>query len=483
MVNSSLLPLLGILLPVLGALVALLWRSDRSRPLWLPLTSAPHLAVSIVAVTRAPEPSSGQWLALDPPGRLVLLLVSVLFAAMSLYGVGYLRARSDRPNRIFCACLLLFLGMMTFITWAHHLGLMWVAVETSTLSSAPLLYFNRNARSLEATWKYLMVGSVGIALALLGSLFMGYAAAQAGQAPSLLFEDLVRNAPAFSRLWLHMAFVLLVVGYGTKMGLAPMHTWKPDAYAESPGMVGALLAGAMTSCAFLALLRVYRILAAAGEAPFAGRILVLLGLLSMAIAGISMIRQHDFKRMLAYSSVEHMGILALGLGLGGAGILGALLHMANNAVIKGVLFLSAANIHRAYASKDPSAVTGAIRRLPWSGPLFLVAFIAVTGSPPFAPFVSEFTILSAAMGQHRFLVAAAMLLFLLIVFMGMGAVVLGIVQGEVSPAGRDSRFRDGVLTVLPALILLAISLMMGIAMPSALQSLFRHAADYVGAQP
>jgi len=475
------LALLGIFVPVAGALVALVWPSDRSRPLWLPVVAVLHLAVTLVAVTRPEVPNAGQWLRLDPPGRLVVVLVSSLFAVMSMYGVGYLRERAEQPNRIFCACLLTFLGMMTFIAWANHLGLMWVAIETSTLSSAPLLYFNRNARSLEATWKYLMVGSVGIALALMGSLFMGYAAAQIGLEPSLLFEDLVANAPAFSKLWLHTAFVLLAVGYGTKMGLAPMHTWKPDAYGEAPGLVGALMAGAMTSCAFLALLRVFRILAAAGEAAFAGRILVLLGLFSMGLACVFMVRQRDFKRMLAYSSVEHMGILVLGLGLGGAGIFGALLHMVNNGIIKGVMFLSAGNIHRTYHSKYVEDVAGALRRVPWSAALFLAGFLAVTGAPPFAPFVSELTVVGAAMTQHRFGVAAAMLVFLLVIFMGMGVTVLGVVQGEVSAAGRrETKCREQPLIVVPLLVLIAISLLMGVAMPPAIQALVRDAADYVG---
>jgi hydrogenase-4 component F len=474
------LALLGILVPVAGALIAFAWRSERSRSLWLPGVAAVHLAVTICAVVASPQPSAGRWLMLDPPGRLVLLLVSTLFAVVSVYGVGYLRERSERPNRIFCACLMLFLGMMTFIVWAHHLGLMWVALEATTLSCGPLLYFNRNARSLEATWKYLMVGSVGIALALLGSFFLGYAAVQAGGEPSLLFDDLVRNAPGFSKSWLQAAFVLLVVGYGTKMGLAPMHTWKPDAYGEAPGIVGALMAGALTSCAFLALSRVFHVLTAAGEGAFAGRILVVLGLFSMAVAGVFTVRQRDLKRMLAYSSVEHMGILAFGLGLGGSAIFGAFLHMLNNGIIKGVMFLSAGNIHRAYDSKYVEDVSGALRRVPWSGALFLAGFFAVTGSPPFGPFVSELSILNAAMEQHRWGVAAAMLGLLLIVFMGMGVTVLGVVQGEAAPSSSPSRFRDGILNTLPALVLLAMSFGMGVAMPDAIQSMVREAADYVG---
>jgi hydrogenase-4 component F len=476
------IPILMIGLPVVLALVAYVWNSNHTRPLWLILAALIHLCLSCLAI-RGDSTMGGTWVELDPPGRLVLGLVTILFAACSVYAVGYLRSRPERSNRVFCAALLVFLGMMTFITWTNHLGLMWVAVEATTLSSGPLLYFNHNARSLEATWKYLMVGSVGIALALLGSLFIGYAAAYTGHEPSVLFADLVRNAHGFSKPWLEAGFVLVAVGYGTKMGLAPMHTWKPDAYGEAPGLVGALLAGGVTSCAFLAIVRVYRVMAAAGEAEFAGRILVLLGLLSMAVAGVFMVRQTDFKRMLAYSSVEHMGILALGLGLGGSGIFGAMLHMVNNGVVKGVMFMSAGNLHRAYGSKQTDKVMGALRHAPWSAALFLTGFIAVTGSPPFGPFISEFTILSTAFDQGRYLIAAGMLCFLLIVFMGMGATVLAIVQGTPPQATKLSVFRDSVSTVLPALLLLSASLVMGLFMPGSVRALIEAAATYIRGAP
>jgi hydrogenase-4 component F len=471
---------LPILVPLAGALALLLWPAERTRPVLLLATALAHALASVRALRSGA--SASLWLALDPPGRIVLLLVSALFVVCALYSVGYLRLRAERPNRVLCTCLALFVGMMSFIALAHHLGLMWVAVEATTLASAPLLYFNHNARSLEAAWKYLIVGSVGIALALLGSLFVGYAVALAGREPSLLFDDLVREAAGFSKPWLHAGFVLLVVGYGTKMGLAPMHTWKPDAYGEAPGLVGALLAGCMTSCAFLAITRVYRIMAAAGDAALAGRVLVFLGLFSMAVAGIFMVRQRDLKRMLAYSSVEHMGLLALGLGLGGAGIFGALLHVINNALVKGVMFLSAGNLHRAFGSKSSDQVSGALRTLPRSAGLFLTGFIAVTGSPPFGPFVSEFSILTAAFQQGRFLVAAGMLACLLVVFLGMGSTVLSVVQGRPSPAASQVRFREGWLVTLPPLLLLAASLAMGIAMPAALRGLVQEAASFVGAE-
>jgi hydrogenase-4 component F len=475
-----------IIIPLLGAAIAFLVRSNAARPLLLPVFALAHLAATVAALAGSEGRGAVAWLALDPPGRIVLLLVSVLFTVCSVYAVGYLRLRSDRPNRVFCGCLLAFLGMMSFIAWAHHLGLMWVAIETTTLSSAPLLYFNRTGRSLEATWKFLLVGSVGIALALLGSLFLGYSALVGGHESSLLFEDLVSNAPSFSKPWLHAAFILLLVGYGTKMGIAPMHTWKPDAYGEAPGLVGALLAGGMTSCAFLAVVRVFHVLAAAGEAAFASRLLVGMGVLSMIVAGAFMVRQRDFKRMLAYSSVEHMGLLVLALGLGRLGAFGALLHLVNNGLVKGVMFLSAGNIHRAYESKSTDDVAGALRRLPWSAGLFLAGFIAVTGSPPFAPFVSEFTILNAAFGQGRYIVGGLMLLLLLVIFMGMGATVLAVVQGRPSAKAKGTPFHDRPLTILPPMVLMGLVIVLGLYVPAPLRVMIDDAVRYLGypeAQP
>lgn len=473
--------LLPVLIPLAGAVAALSWRSRRTRPRWLPLTFLAHLAACLALCARGAADSAPGWIAIDPPGRLILPVISLLFLVCSIYAVGYLGRRGNQKNRIFCTSLALLGGMLSLLVISNHLGLMWVAMESATLSSAPLLYFNRSVKSLEATWKYLMVSSVGIALALLGSLFVGYAA-ELGGGSSLLFSDLVHEAGALSRPWLRAGFVCLAVGYGTKMGLAPMHTWKPDAYGEAPGLAGALFAGCITSGAFLALTRVYRIVAAAGDEAFAGRILILFGLLSMAVAGVFMIQQKDFKRMLAYSSVEHMGILALGLGLGGSGIFGALLHLINNALVKGVLFLSAGNLHRGFGSKSTEEVSGALRVMPWSAGLFLVGFIAVTGSPPFGPFVSEFAILTTAFVQQRAWIAALMLVFLLIVFIGMGLTVLHIVQGPPARA-EHGRIRELPLLTLPALFLLLSSLVMGVAMPGAVRSAVEQAALYVSGRP
>lgn len=465
-----------VIVPLALGLLALLVPSNRLRPRLLPTAGAAHLALCIAALHGSPSPLFGGWLRLDALGRLVLMFISVLFFLCSVYAPGYLRARAERPNRLFCACMPAFLAMMTLILESHHLGVMWVALESTTLSSGPLLFFSRSPRALEATWKYLLIGSVGIALALLGSFLLAYSAMVSGLEPSLLFEDLVRQAPLLSRPWLHSAFILLFVGYGTKMGLAPMHSWKPDAYGEAPGVVGTLLAGGLTSCAFVALLRFVRIIQASGDAAFAREIMIAAGLLSMAVAGVFMARQRDYKRMLAYSSVEHMGILVLGIGIGGEAIYGSLLHLVNNGLTKGVLFMSAGNIHRAYASKLTHQVGGALERLPISAGLFLAGFIAITGSPPFGPFISEFTILNAAIQSRHYGIAAAFLLFLIVVFVGMGSTVLAVVQGKKTDQASATEYRDTFLTVAPPIVLLALVLLLGVYIPGPLERLLRAAA-------
>jgi hydrogenase-4 component F len=468
-----------VFLPMAWAVAAFAVPSNRWRPWLLPVGAATHLALTFRALQEARLTGFDNWLNLDPLGKLFLGLISVLFFLCACYAPGYLALRTHRNNRVLCACLMLSLSMMSLIILSHHLGLMWVAMEATTLVSAPGLYFNHNPRSLEATWKYLLICSVGIALALLGSLFLAYAAVHAGLQSTLLFDDLVRIAPRLSQPWMHAAFVFLLVGYGTKMGLAPMHTWKPDAYGEAPGMIGALLAGGLTNCAFLSILRFVHIADAAHDVEFARRIMVFMGLFSMALAAVFMVRQRDFKRMLAYSSVEHMGILMLGVGIGGAAIFGALLHTINNALTKGVLFLSAGNIHRAYDTKLTAEVQGVIHRLPLSGGLFLLGFLAITGSPPFGPFVSEFYLLSAAFREGHLVAGGLFAFLLLVIFIGFGATVTAMVFGTPSPAAEGTSFHDNLATGWPIVAFAALVLLLGVYLPPPLMTILRDAVAFL----
>ena len=465
-----------VLVPAAFAIMAAVVRNARVRAWLVPAGGIVHAALSAYAAIEPPPPMLERWLALGPLGRVMLPLVSAQFAVCSFYVPGYLALRAERSSRAFCACLLALLASMSLVVLSHHLGLMWVAIESATLATAPMIYFTRNQKSLEAIWKYLLIGSVGIAFALFGSFFLASAALHKGLSSSLLFEDLVHDAPLLSKPWLHAAFVLLIVGYGTKIGLAPMHTWKPDVYGEAPGVVGALLSGGVTTCAFIAVIRVLQIANAAGDGELARTLLVVFGLLSIGVAGAFMIRQRDFKRMLAYSSVEHMGVVAVGLGLGGLGTYGALLHLINNSFGKGVVFLTAGNIHRVFGGKLVDNVGGAIHRVPASAGLFLTGFFAITGSPPFGLFISELVIVQAAFGSGQYWVGGVFLAFLAAVFIGMAATVTRVVQGAAPAAGRA---KEPFLTVAPAVACLAVILVLGLYIPPWLEDAIRQAADFV----
>lgn len=472
-----------ILVPVLCAVAAFAVPSNRWRPWLLPLGAAVHFWLVLQALGPDEVSAFQRWLVLDPLGKLFLGFVSLLFFLCSWYAPGYFGIRKERSNRVICSCMFLSLGMMTLIILAHHLGLMWVAMEATTLVTATSIYFNHNPRSLEATWKYLLIGSVGIAVALLGSFFLAYSSLHAGLESTLLFDELILEAKHLSQPWLRAAFVLLFVGYGTKMGLAPMHTWKPDAYGEAPGLIGALLAGGLTNCAFFAVLRFYQIEAAAGDGDYARQIMVMMGLFSMLLAGVSMARQRDIKRLLAYSSVEHMGILVFGIGIGGGATLGSLMHVVHNGLTKGVLFLAAGNIHRAYGSKFTGDLKGVLRRLPFSGWMFLAGFLAITGSPPFAPFVSEFQIVRAAFEMGHPWAGGLFLLSLLFVFIGMGVTIVNISFGRPStadhPNGTANGFHDSLGTGLTIAVCMALVTLLGVYNPPEFSRLLNDALTFL----
>ena len=482
-----------ILIPALAGLAAIFWRSRAGRRALLVAAAAAHAALTAGVWARTPEPILHGWLAVDPLGRLFLTIVSVLFLASAVYAVGYLRREerdrhvdaqegflfTNEPEAIFIGCLLLFLSAMTLVTACQHFGLLWVGVEATTLASAPLIYFHRHHRSLEATWKYILICSVGIALALLGNFLLAVAARGAGDGSAgLLAGSLLGHAAGLDARWLKAAFLFFLVGYGTKMGLAPLHTWLPDAHSEAPSLVSALLSGALLNCAFLGILRAHQLCVAAGEAAFSQGLLVVFGLVSMGVAAVFIVRQADFKRMLAYSSVEHMGVLALGVGLGGAGVFGAMFHAFNHSFTKAALFLAAGNILAAYRTKSVRDVRGVLGVLPVTGALWVAGFLSATGSPPFGTFLSEFTILKAGLDQGRVVVAVLYLVFLSLIFIGMVNIVLRMAQGEPSAEGDEGSREPWWQFASPA-VLLAGVLALGLYVPPQLdQSLKQVSAGF-----
>ncbi|MFZ5496633.1 MAG: complex I subunit 5 family protein [Verrucomicrobiota bacterium] len=477
--------LLLVILPLAGALLAAVWPSNRTRPWLLPVVGLLHTGLCLWMLFAPPALDPGAWLAFDPLARALLPAVSLLFLLCAAYAVPYLTLRTERPNRVFVALMLVVPGLLSAGHQARHLGLLWIATEAVTLAAVPLLHFNATARAYEATWKYLLVGGTGIALSLLGSFCLGYASLQGGGAGDLTFVALMAQGPDLSRPWVLAAWVLLLAGYGTKMGLAPMHTWKPDAYGEAPGIVGAVLAGGVTTVAFTAILRVRAVLDAAGEAAAADRTLLAIGLFSVLVAALFLLGTRDFKRMLAYSSVEHMGILALGAALGGAGAWAALFHVWGNSLTKGALFLSAGNIRRAAGARTLDEVRGMSALMPWSAGIFVTGMFVVTALPPFGPFFSELGIVRAAFATGRGGAAAVFLGCLVFAFFGLTRVVFGVVDGRPRAAARVEarRFPETVGLIMPPLVLLGFSLWLGVSTPEVLREAWTAAVQQLYPHP
>lgn len=425
--------------------------------------------------------SLNDYLVLDALGLLFLSITSLLFLLVSIYSFGYFYKEThpvsvERGVRhLYTPCMLFFLGAMTLTSVTPHLGLLWVSIEATTLASAPLIYYHHHEQALEATWKYLLICSVGIALALLGIFFI--AAAGKGSGIDLFVSSFVRNAPALEVRWLRIGFILVLVGFGTKMGLAPLHTWLPDAHSEAPSPVSALLSGVLLNAAFLGILRCYQICSAAGLAHFAETLLIFFGIVSLFVAAVFITAQRDYKRLLAYSSIEHMGILSLGVGVGSG--FGSLLHAINHSLTKGLLFLVAGQIVLAYRTKKIAEVQGLLKTLPMTGILFTVGGLAIMGSPPFAPFISEFLILRDGFAHGHFIVMPLYLLFLGIIFVSMSKTFFGMIQGEKRELSQ-TRDRSVLLIMISPFVLALMVLLLGFYLPSPLVSFLRKAAILLG---
>ena len=485
-----------VILPLLAGLTAFGLPGALTRRGLLIGTALVHTVLTAVCWKTTPSPALGGWLALDAAGLFFLSITSGLFLIVSFYVVGYLGQQANKhvtdpeegflfdnaPEAVFIGCLLLFLAAMALVTVSQHFGLLWVAIEATTLASAPLIYFHRHHRSLEATWKYLLICSVGIALALLANFFLSVAATQAadGGFPMVL-SGLVSHARDLQTSWLKVACLLFFVGYGTKMGLAPLHTWLPDAHSEAPSPVSALLSGTVLNCALLGLIRVQQICVSAGLGDFSRGLWIALGLISLVVSAVFILGQTDYKRLLAYSSVENMGIMAVGVGLGGAGAFGALLQAVNHSLAKGMLFLVSGNILGRYQSKNIARVRGLLAAAPATGLLWMAGFLAITGMPPFGLFLSKFTILKAAFDGGHLWIAIVLLGFLAVIFIGMTTAFLAMSQGDPKEvAGGHPTIGESWWQIAPPAVLGLLVLYLGVAVPETLANVLHQIASTLG---
>lgn len=429
--------------------------------------------------------SMSDLIGIDALGLLILSLVALLFLAAAVYSVPYLLDGTHdevvAPQR-FVPCMLAFLATMSLVTLSRNLGLLWVAIEGTTLASAPLIYFYRRPGSLEATWKYLLICSVGIALALLGTFCLGIAATTAkGHVPGFGIDEMLAYAPLLQHQWLHVAFIFVLVGYGTKIGLAPLHTWLPDAHSQAPSPVSALLSGALLNCALLGLLRFYSICVVAGEGVFAQNLLLLLGFASLLVGAALLLEQRDYKRLLAYSSLENMGVITIGLGVAGSATYGALLHIVNHSLVKAMLFLLAGNVLRAYGTTAATRVHGLQRQLPTTAVLMTIGTFAIVGSPPFGMFVSEISIFLGAMHGKAPWLGILFISMLGIAFIGVTSTLLPMLQSGTNMYAEDEPLvKENFLSIAPPIVLALIFLWLGTYVPEFLDNLLKASTKTLG---
>jgi hydrogenase-4 component F len=386
----------------------------------------------------------------DALSALVVFLSAFVSLVCSVYAVGYFRHEEssgvlkeaeaggrlavDKLREYYSLMPLLVFAMM-LVALANNLGILWVAIEGTTLASVFLVMFYGRDTSLEAAWKYAIIGGVGLSMALFGTIltyYSAYGALGTDALAGLNWSVLAGNAAQFDKPTMRLAFILILLGYGTKAGMAPMHTWKPEAYSEAPIPGAAMLATGVLNCALYALVRFYILSSKCLGSQFGSHLLILFGLLSIGVAVPFILVQKNFRRLLAYSSIDHSGIMVLALGFGGPlGILGMLLHMTFHSVTKPLLFFCAGNVQQ-HLNTDlfRKAKGGLIYSMPLTGAAFLMVTLAVTGSPPFSFFQSEFTILRAGFARDHFVLAMFFVSFLVLIFSGFLVHITGLVLGE-----------------------------------------------------
>jgi len=464
--------------PLAGALLLARWRGGLAtavHAVTAALTLAAALAVALAVHMDGVLTALDGFLRADALSAWMIMLIGLVDGLAATEAPRYASGR-------FYPLFHLFVFTMLLAVTTDDVGRMWVAIEGTTLASVFLVNFEGTRASLEAAYKYLLICSVGIAIAFLGTVLVYFADIQlfSDEVDALRWTTLLRVAPRLPPRVMELAFVFLVVGYGTKAGLVPMHTWLPDAHSEAPAPVSALMSGVLLAVGVYALLRFKPVVDLAAGPAFARRILLVLGVASMAVAALFLWTSQNFKRMLAYSSVEHIGIACLGLGFGGAwGVTGALLHLANHALAKSALFLLAGRIRAAYDSAEVLAVRGLLGPLPRTGGAFLAAMLALMGLPPFGLFTSEVMIFGAGFREGRVGVAAVGLVLLVLAFAGLLRTTQTMLHGV--PARPPVHASRGAWPAVPVVVALLLLLLTGLAWPPGLaRALDRIAAVVAG---
>ena len=426
------------------------------------------------------------WLRVDALSVVFLVAVAFVYAATAVFAIGYVRPAGDpqsaaRYNRRLFAGLNLFAWSMAVAPLVNGLALLWVAIEVTTVLSALLVAIDDTDRAAEAAWKYVIIASMGLGIALLATVVMYYAGSTVfGNDYELFYPKLLAGAGHFPAEVVRLSFVLAVLGYGTKMGLVPVHTWLPDAHSEAPTPVSALLSGSLLAVSFYAILRFYQVAVRAIGPAFPRDVLLAFGLASLGLAALYLASQRDLKRLFAYSSIEHMGVLAIGMSFSAPiAVVGVLLHVLAHAAAKGTAFFGAGSVVRKFGTKDMSLVRGGIGALPWTGPMLVLAVLGLSAMPPFGIFRSEFLIVSGGLSDPRDAAAAVLVVGVTLAMFGLSWFASQIM---LTPSPQSTIRGEPSAWIVASMVIGLIALtILGVHPPAELSDLLRRAAAELGA--
>ena len=429
------------------------------------------------------RPEPGPYLIVDEVNVVFIALNAFVAFTTSVFSASYIAHELEigrlTPTylRFYHAMYQALMAAMNLALVANNIGLMWVAVEMATLTTVMMVGIYRTHEALEAAWKYFILGSVGIGFALFGTIIV-YLAAQplvGAGLDAMAWTELVKNAKSFDPALLNLAFVFLLLGYGTKVGLAPLHAWLPDAHAEGPTPISAVLSGLLLNVALFALLRFKMVMAGNAAALAPGPLMVTLGLVSLVFAAFMLYRRRDIKRMFAYSSIEHMGIIVFAFGMGGplANFAG-LLHMTMHSLTKSAIFFAVGHVAQAKGTQRIADIHGLTETHPLLGWGLVLGVVAIAGLPPMGVFMSEFLVVSSSFAREP--VLAGILVFGLLVAFGalmyrLHGLAFGPPQGPVAPI--DASY-------MPMFGHLALVVAAGIYLPGPMVAWFQHVAGLLG---
>ncbi len=465
-----------LIFPILACIFLFLFKQEKLNNFFVIVYAIMHFLVSGYYFVSETARFTGRYSHVDNSNVIFLMVLSIIFFAVSIYNKRYMNLEdvNVRRKRHYTYMLLIFVMAMTGVIVSNNLGLSWVLVEATTLASAYLIYFSKTKTSIEAAWKYVFICSIGIALAFVGIILLSIAT---GDLNSLNFNELILNAKTFNHFWLKLSFIFILFGIGTKMGLAPVHFWLPDAHSEAPSPASALLSAALLNSAFFVILKVFNITVSAGCDSYARIMMLVMGFLSLFVAAVFIYHINNYKRMLAYSSIENMGILIIGAALGGVGMFAAMIHLIGHSLIKASFFLTSGNILEIYGTKKIKKVAGLLSVDKKTGWLWILSMIGITAFPPSVLFISEFLMVRTMFVKEQYVLCAVFLLLLTIILYGLVKAVLKMSYGEISQEKKEpliEKVKELTFSMyVPQVCLLVISFILGVYIPLHLDELMQ----------